>query len=591
MSETIPFYPWSEGDHLYASALNAAIRNSVSLGGNNKDFRTAYDFGAKGSVGGVLVDDTAALNTAFAQTSAQGGGRVYIPDSFYAAGPLTVPPGVEIYGNFATHSEQYAPSGSFFLVPGSKLILGSGGLALGRSCILRNIMVLAASAPTSNPTNLTQSQAAITAMTTAGTGINIVGDNCLIDTIQLLGFNYGIRCVGNPAFNRQMLRNIHGDCINGIHFETGGDTCRIEGAHFWPYLTAMDPTGTGTGYAGFQRNGVGIYTKASAANLPVLQCTVFGWQTCFQCDADSVTWVQCWADGNAPNSAGFATTGACGICQMTDCVSVANQFAVHHSPSNGAVLNIKGCSLGPGGPGGSTPTTGASIGIYADGHGPVQAIGNYFNGGNFGIWLGPNTHSVSGSNTLIGNIYDDVNGNWGYIYSVDPAVIQLLVKFGNQVINSSRSYSDFYPANQATGQPLYDNMPNYINGASFTNTLKLFAVGGNPNAPELSWTAASGVPDQNVWDIYPSANTLTFRILNDTASTANSWLNVSRTGMTLGTITLTASGINLNGAVGFQGTSPIPKPTIGGAKGGNTALGSLISALVAYGLVVDSTTA
>jgi hypothetical protein len=42
--------------------------------------------------------------------------------------------------------------------------------------------------------------------------------------------------------------------------------------------------------------------------------------------------------------------------------------------------------------------------------------------------------------------------------------------------------------------------------------------------------------------------------------------------------------------VAFQGTSPIAKPTVSGAKGGNAALSSLITALANYGLIIDSTT-
>lgn len=42
--------------------------------------------------------------------------------------------------------------------------------------------------------------------------------------------------------------------------------------------------------------------------------------------------------------------------------------------------------------------------------------------------------------------------------------------------------------------------------------------------------------------------------------------------------------------VGFNGTAPISKPTVTGAKGGNAALASLLTALAAYGLITDSTT-
>lgn len=43
--------------------------------------------------------------------------------------------------------------------------------------------------------------------------------------------------------------------------------------------------------------------------------------------------------------------------------------------------------------------------------------------------------------------------------------------------------------------------------------------------------------------------------------------------------------------VGFFGTAPTTKQTVSGAKGGNAALGSLLTALAAYGFITDSTSA
>jgi hypothetical protein len=49
--------------------------------------------------------------------------------------------------------------------------------------------------------------------------------------------------------------------------------------------------------------------------------------------------------------------------------------------------------------------------------------------------------------------------------------------------------------------------------------------------------------------------------------------------------------VKLAGKVGFNNTAPIAKPTVTGAKGGNAALGSLLTALANYGLVTDSSSA
>lgn len=53
-----------------------------------------------------------------------------------------------------------------------------------------------------------------------------------------------------------------------------------------------------------------------------------------------------------------------------------------------------------------------------------------------------------------------------------------------------------------------------------------------------------------------------------------------------------ASGnFKLSAQVGFNGTTPIAKPTVTGSRGGNAALASLLTALANYGLITDSTTA
>jgi hypothetical protein len=45
------------------------------------------------------------------------------------------------------------------------------------------------------------------------------------------------------------------------------------------------------------------------------------------------------------------------------------------------------------------------------------------------------------------------------------------------------------------------------------------------------------------------------------------------------------------GSLGFYGTTPQTQATITGSRGGNAALANLLTALAAYGLIVDSTTA
>lgn len=67
-----------------------------------------------------------------------------------------------------------------------------------------------------------------------------------------------------------------------------------------------------------------------------------------------------------------------------------------------------------------------------------------------------------------------------------------------------------------------------------------------------------------------------------------------RVGFGMATQPTTGFEVNLNAKfnlnIGFNGAAPIAKPTVTGAKGGNAALTSLMTALANYGLVTDSTT-
>jgi hypothetical protein len=57
---------------------------------------------------------------------------------------------------------------------------------------------------------------------------------------------------------------------------------------------------------------------------------------------------------------------------------------------------------------------------------------------------------------------------------------------------------------------------------------------------------------------------------------------------TAGPLTVTGPA-RFNGTVGFNNTAPIAKPTVSGLKGSNAALASLLTALAAYGLIIDTT--
>lgn len=48
-------------------------------------------------------------------------------------------------------------------------------------------------------------------------------------------------------------------------------------------------------------------------------------------------------------------------------------------------------------------------------------------------------------------------------------------------------------------------------------------------------------------------------------------------------------GVTVTDKIGFYGATAVAKPTVTGSKGANAALTSLIAALVAQGLIIDTT--
>lgn len=72
---------------------------------------------------------------------------------------------------------------------------------------------------------------------------------------------------------------------------------------------------------------------------------------------------------------------------------------------------------------------------------------------------------------------------------------------------------------------------------------------------------------------------------------SNAYINGSHASTYLRVMVNATERVRFNATgIGFNGSTPVAKPTVTGAKGGNAALTSLMSALSALGLVTDSTT-
>lgn len=98
------------------------------------------------------------------------------------------------------------------------------------------------------------------------------------------------------------------------------------------------------------------------------------------------------------------------------------------------------------------------------------------------------------------------------------------------------------------------------------------------NAGEASLTLRdnAGASNEKNWRIRSTGTSLVFSAFNDALGANINPLELGRTGVS-------------TTKVGFHGASPIAKPTVTGAKGGNAALTDLIAKLVSYGIITDGT--
>lgn len=139
-----------------------------------------------------------------------------------------------------------------------------------------------------------------------------------------------------------------------------------------------------------------------------------------------------------------------------------------------------------------------------------------------------------------------------------------------------------------------------VNGTNvefFTNNTRRLTIGGTSGA-----IVASGSVQAVSMQVRAAGN-LILSYYNDAAvANQKAWLLLGQTDGTLGfyayddsvsagTPVLTFGRAGTAPRLGFFNGTPIVKPAVGGSRGGNAALASLLSWLATYGLITDSTTA
>ena len=495
------------------------------------------DFGAKGD---GVTDDTAAVTAAAAAVAANGGGVLYFP-----AGRYLMSGAVYLASNTTARGD-----GPASIMLGSANWVFNGNFPNGQYCFLTNV-------------NAAGSYASST----------LTDHDIVVEDLQ---FDYGaFGPVHTPDGSTHQVRFVYASnvTVRNCTFQVRGQGDAV----------AM----------------LGTY------NSMITDCTAYGFSNCAWDHWNSPTKgrvISCYAE---------TTTSAQMVNWNPDggVTWVAQDFLMSncefHATSGSAVpLQLEPLQLGPG----STPgvvsdvlvtgclfrnacivTRGATSNVVISGNifaspqggGGVIAIYPQFGGnpanvaiignvivnptttpGNEGVINVQTSSAVIAGNAILGTTFTDYS-----LYTVGYAPVVSGNYFGSPGVNSSASKIQNHPVN---GLTLDAGITFGAAGLASAETdlslgVILFDGGaGNQMGLSASWPGSGNSHLQFVTGI-----------------------NSDHTHMINGStrFVITPAGF------GFNGAAAVAQPTVTGSRGGNAALASLISALAAYGLITDSSTA
>jgi hypothetical protein len=226
-----------------------------------------------GAAGNGTNDDTAAIQAAIDVAFAQGGGVVLLGPRRYlvAAADLTVKNGVFLRGR--NSSGGWRVNGDFSSVNHALLLSSARTIRVHRNGGLDGIAVLrqGLTAPTTLRQGLDAAAAfagtAITVGDGSGGGGAANGADTTLSGLLILGFHWGIYSDGNA---RLRVKDVLGDCRNGLYLGRAFDVCRITEVNWHPLITtSREWSNTRIAIGNVTDNGAGLFriTLASAHSL------------------------------------------------------------------------------------------------------------------------------------------------------------------------------------------------------------------------------------------------------------------------------------------------------------------------------------